>query len=40
MARPRKYNISLTDDEGKQLKSIMHKKTNFKNSSEQMPDYP
>ena len=25
MARPRKYNISLTDDEVKKLKSIMHK---------------
>ena len=30
MARPRKYNISLTDDEVKQLKSIMHKKQTSK----------
>ena len=30
MARPRKYNISLTDDEVKKLKSIMHKKQTSK----------
>ena len=40
MARPKKYKISLTDDELKMLKSVMHKKENIKNSSEQMPDYP
>ncbi|MCI8710595.1 MAG: helix-turn-helix domain-containing protein, partial [Dorea sp.] len=26
MARPKKYKISLTDDELKMLKSVMHKK--------------
>ena len=39
MARPKKYNISLTDDELKELKSVMRKKTNNKNCSKQMSDY-
>ena len=39
MARPKKYNISLTDDELKELKSVMRKKANNQNCSKQMPDY-
>ena len=30
MARPKKYNISLTDDELKELKSVMRKKQTTK----------
>ena len=39
MARPKKYNISLTDDEFKELKSVVRKITNNQNCSKQMPDY-
>lgn len=38
MARPKKYKIKLTDDELKELKSVIRKK-NIQNNPMQMPDY-